>query len=106
MQLDIQLVTFLLSSLRSGHGASSIVLAKAYPNSSFYGFDNHDKTIETAKLRAKEAGLSSNIHFETLAAKNFTEQDFALVCFMDCLHDMGGPGRAKTFKRSVKGCWL
>lgn len=92
-----------IADIGCGHGASTIVLAKAYPNSRFYGFDSHDKSIETAKLRAKKAGVSSNIHFEISAAKNFTEQDFDLVCFMDCLHDMGDPvGAANHARKSLK----
>jgi len=86
-----------------GHGASSIVLAKAYPNSIFYGFDSHAESIAIAKLRAEEAGISENLHFEVAKAKEFIEQDFDLICFMDCLHDMGDPiGAAKHARKALK----
>lgn len=86
-----------------GHGASAIVLAKAYPNSTFYGFDSHEQSIETAKLRAKEAGVHDNLYFSVSKAKDYAEQDFDLICFMDCLHDMGDPvGAAAHAKKSLK----
>lgn len=74
-----------------GHGASTIVLAKAFPNSSFIGFDNHDPSVELAMDRAKEAGVSGNIDFETEDAQSYPANGFDLICFMDCLHDMGDP---------------
>lgn len=92
-----------VADIGCGHGASAIVLANAYPNSTFYGFDSHEDSIATAKKRALEAGVGSNLHFETSAAKEFQEHDFDLVCFMDCLHDMGDPvGAAKHARRSLK----
>ena len=74
-----------------GHGASTIVMAEAYPNSQFYGFDSHTHSIETAGHRAEEAGVSDNIHFQVAKAKDYEETGFDLICFMDCLHDMGDP---------------
>jgi ubiquinone/menaquinone biosynthesis C-methylase UbiE len=86
-----------------GHGASTIVMAQAYPNSTFYGFDSHEESIAIARQRAKEAGLNGNIHFAVSKAKEFSESGFDLICFMDCLHDMGDPvGAAKHAKRSLK----
>jgi 2-polyprenyl-3-methyl-5-hydroxy-6-metoxy-1,4-benzoquinol methylase len=86
-----------------GHGASTIVMAKAYPNSMFYGFDSHPESIETARERAKEAGLNGNIHFKVARAKDYSECDFDMICFMDCLHDMGDPiGAARHAKQALK----
>lgn len=73
-----------------GHGASTLVMAEAYPNSEFIGFDIHDKSIEHASQLAKESGLS-NISFMTATAKEFPGTDYDLVTFFDCLHDMGDP---------------
>jgi 2-polyprenyl-3-methyl-5-hydroxy-6-metoxy-1,4-benzoquinol methylase len=79
-----------------GHGASTIVLAQQYPNSQFYAFDNHRESIDTAIMRAEEAGVSANTHFEAVDAKSYQTKEFDLICFMDCLHDMGDPvGAAK-----------
>lgn len=78
-------------------------MAKEYPKSSFYGFDNHESSITIARNRAREAGMSENIHFDVKTAKNYTEKEFDLICFMDCLHDMGDPvGAAKKAKQSLK----
>jgi SAM-dependent methyltransferase len=74
-----------------GHGASTIILAKAYPNSTFVGFDSHGASIETARKRASEAGLNGNIRFESVDARSYPGCDYDLICFMDCLHDMGDP---------------
>lgn len=86
-----------------GHGASTIVLAQEYPNSTFYGFDSHKDSIDIARQRAKEAGLNGNVHFSVARAKGYTEAGFDLICFMDCLHDMGDPvGAADHARQSLK----
>jgi len=86
-----------------GHGASTIVMAKAYPNSTFYGFDNHSESIDIARQRAEEAGVSDNLHFKVANAKDYKDNDFDLICFMDCLHDMGDPvGAAQHAQQSLK----
>lgn len=86
-----------------GHGASTIVLAQEYPNSTFYGFDSHKDSIDIARQRAKEAGLNGNVHFSVARAKDYTEAGFDLICFMDCLHDMGDPvGAADHARQSLK----
>lgn len=74
-----------------GHGASTILMAQAYPNSTFYGFDSHEASIETARQRAEEAGVSDRVHFKVATAKDFPGADYDLVCFMDCFHDLGDP---------------
>jgi 2-polyprenyl-3-methyl-5-hydroxy-6-metoxy-1,4-benzoquinol methylase len=86
-----------------GHGASTIVLAQEYPDSTFYGFDSHTESIDIARQRAAEAGLNGNIQFSVAKAKDFTEKDFDLICFMDCLHDMGDPvGAAEHARKQLR----
>jgi 2-polyprenyl-3-methyl-5-hydroxy-6-metoxy-1,4-benzoquinol methylase len=74
-----------------GHGASTVVMAQAYTESKFFGFDYHAPSIETATERAAEGGVADRVNFAQAKAKDYTEQDFDLVCFFDCLHDMGDP---------------
>jgi SAM-dependent methyltransferase len=74
-----------------GHGASTVIMAAAYPNSEFFGFDYHDASIERAKEAAKEAGVEDRISFEVASAKDYPGSGYDLVCVFDCLHDMGDP---------------
>jgi SAM-dependent methyltransferase len=74
-----------------GHGASTVVMAQAYPKSTFVGFDYHPPSIATARQRASEAGVGQRVSFEEASAKSFGGKDFDLICFFDCLHDMGDP---------------
>src|SRR5208283_2339948 len=74
-----------------GLGASTILMAKAYPKSEFTGFDYHDKSIESARQRAKDAGMQERVKFEIAKAKDYPGKDFDFVAFFDCLHDMGDP---------------
>jgi SAM-dependent methyltransferase len=92
-----------------GLGASTILMAKSYPNSEFVGFDYHDKSIETAKQRAKDAGISDRIHFEVASAKSYPGKDYDFVTFFDCLHDMGDPAGASAHVHSTlkkDGAWM
>jgi 2-polyprenyl-3-methyl-5-hydroxy-6-metoxy-1,4-benzoquinol methylase len=92
-----------------GLGASTILMAKHYPKSEFAAFDYHDKSIETAKQRAKEAGVGDRIIFEVAMAKTFPGRDYDLVTFFDCLHDMGDPaGAAEHVHSTLKkdGTWM
>jgi SAM-dependent methyltransferase len=73
-----------------GHGASVVVLAQAFPRSHVTGFDFHSPSIETARQRATEAGVSGQTAFEVADAKGYSGT-FDLICFFDCLHDMGDP---------------
>jgi 2-polyprenyl-3-methyl-5-hydroxy-6-metoxy-1,4-benzoquinol methylase len=73
-----------------GHGASVSVMADAYPNSHFWGFDYHAPSIDTARERAQEAGVSERTTFEVAGAKDYPGE-YDLICFFDCLHDMGDP---------------
>jgi SAM-dependent methyltransferase len=92
-----------------GHGASTIIMARAYPNSSFTGFDYHSGSIERARTLAAQAGLGNRMVFEVASAKAFPGKDYDLVTFFDCLHDMGDPvGAARHVLRSLKpgGVWM
>jgi SAM-dependent methyltransferase len=79
-----------VADIGCGHGASTLILAEAFPESAFVGFDAHDGSIAVARKRAAEAGLADRLSFEEASAKSFTGP-FDLVCFFDCLHDMGDP---------------
>jgi SAM-dependent methyltransferase len=93
-----------------GHGASTILMAQAYPNSTFIGFDYHAPSIDRAATRAQEAGLgAARVRFEVASAKDFPGTDYDLVAVFDCLHDMGDPvGASAHVKRSLKpgGTWM
>jgi SAM-dependent methyltransferase len=73
-----------------GHGASAVVLAHTFPNARITGFDFHEPSIVTARARAAEAGVSEQTTFEVADAKSY-DGTFDLICFFDCLHDMGDP---------------
>ena len=92
-----------------GKGASTILLAKAYPKSRFYGFDYHDKSIEAARESAKRAGVADRVTFEVAKAKEFPGKDYDFVAVFDCLHDMGDPvGAAAHVRQSLAkdGTWM
>jgi SAM-dependent methyltransferase len=80
-----------VADIGCGHGASTIIMAKAYPNSTFLGFDFHAGSIEQARQRAADAGVADRVQFSQAAAQDFPGSDFDLVCFFDSLHDMGDP---------------
>ena len=80
-----------VADIGCGHGSSTIIMAQAYPNSRFWGFDNHEKSIETARQRAEDAGVSDRVTFEVVNASGLPDQQYDLVAFFDCLHDMGDP---------------
>jgi 2-polyprenyl-3-methyl-5-hydroxy-6-metoxy-1,4-benzoquinol methylase len=73
-----------------GHGASVVVMADAYPKSTVHGFDFHPASITTAQQRAEEAGVSERTEFAVANAKQYPGT-YDLICFFDCLHDMGDP---------------
>lgn len=80
-----------VADIGCGHGSSTIIMAQAYPASKFWGFDNHEKSIETARQRAKDAGVSDRVTFEVASASDFPDQQYDMIAFFDCLHDMGDP---------------
>jgi 2-polyprenyl-3-methyl-5-hydroxy-6-metoxy-1,4-benzoquinol methylase len=92
-----------------GLGASTILMAKSYPKSEFIGFDYHGKSIETAKERAKDAGVGDRIRFEVAKAKEYPGKEYDFVTFFDCLHDMGDPTGASAHVRTTlkkDGTWM
>jgi SAM-dependent methyltransferase len=80
-----------VADIGCGHGSSTIIMAQTYPNSRFWGFDNHEKSIATAKERAEAAGVSDRVTFTAVAANEIPDEQFDMVAFFDCLHDMGDP---------------
>jgi SAM-dependent methyltransferase len=92
-----------------GHGASTIILAERYPNSTFVGFDYHGPSIEAARKAASEAGVADRVTFEVAPAKSYPGSGYDLVAFFDCLHDMGDPTGAAEHVLSTlaeDGTWL
>ena len=92
-----------------GHGASTIIMAEAFPNSQFVGFDYHEASIERAAEAAEEAGVGDRISFEVAAAKDYPGSGYDLVCVFDCLHDMGDPVGAAAHVRQTldgDGTWM
>ncbi len=80
-----------VADIGCGHGHSTVLMAKAYPNSKFYGYDVHKDSIEEARRIAEEAGVADRVEFAVADASSFTETNLDLICFFDCLHDMGHP---------------
>ena len=76
-------------------------MAQAYPKSSFHGFDFHGRSIEQARQRAADAAVSDRVQFSQASARDFPGRDFDLVCFFDCLHDMGDPVGAARHAHEV-----
>jgi 2-polyprenyl-3-methyl-5-hydroxy-6-metoxy-1,4-benzoquinol methylase len=98
-----------VADIGCGHGVSTRLMAEAFPNSRFYGFDYHEGSIETARQAAKDAGLGERVRFGVHSAKSYPAEGYDLVCFFDCLHDMGDPvGAAKHVLEMMNpdGCWM
>jgi 2-polyprenyl-3-methyl-5-hydroxy-6-metoxy-1,4-benzoquinol methylase len=92
-----------------GHGASTILMAKAFPRAKFFACDYHEGSIETARRAAAAAGVSDRVTFEIASAKTFPGKSYDLVAFFDCLHDMGDPqGAARHVLSSLspEGSWM
>jgi SAM-dependent methyltransferase len=92
-----------------GKGASTLLLAKAFPKSQFFGFDYHDKSIEAAREYAKRDGIADRVNFEVAKAKQYPGKDYDFVAVFDCLHDMGDPiGAAAHVRQSLAedGTWM
>jgi SAM-dependent methyltransferase len=98
-----------IADVGCGHGVSTILMAKAYPNSQIIGFDYHKPSIEWARKQAEKEGLK-NISFEVSGATDYPGDDYDLVTFFDCFHDMGNPaGAAKHILQTLKkknGAWM
>ena len=92
-----------------GKGASTVLMAKAFPKSLFFGFDYHGKSLEGARETARREGVGERAVFETVTSKSFPGRDYDLVTVFDCLHDMGDPVGAAAHVRSTlakDGTWM
>ena len=98
-----------VADIGCGKGASTVLMAKAFPNSEFFGFDYHDKSIEAARESARAAGVAGRVTFEVAKAKEFPGRNYDFVAVFDCLHDMGDPiGAAAHVRKSLAkdGTWM
>ncbi|ABF40174.1 conserved hypothetical protein [Candidatus Koribacter versatilis Ellin345] len=98
-----------VADIGCGKGASTILLAKAFPNSNIFGFDYHDKSIEMAREAARLEGVDDRVTFQLASAKEFPGDGYDFVSVFDCLHDMGDPvGAAAHVRRALKddGSWM
>ncbi len=98
-----------MADVGCGKGASTILMAKAFPNSQFFGFDYHPQSIEAARESAKRAGVADRVTFEVSKAKEFPGRNYDFVAVFDCLHDMGDPiGAAAHVRQSLTkdGTWM
>lgn len=98
-----------VADIGCGKGASTILMAKAFPKSQFYGFDYHHKSIEGARESARRQGVESRISFEVAAANDFPGQNYDFAAVFDCLHDLGDPvGAAAHIREALApdGTWM
>ena len=96
-------------TIRHQPAFSTLLMAEAFPNSTFIGYDFHKPSIDEANAHAESHGLAGRVRFETVPAKEIAERDFDLVTMFDCLHDMGDPrGCAAHMKTLLKsdGSWM
>lgn len=92
-----------------GHGASTVLMAQAFPASTFVGTDYHDGSIATARDRGAAAGVSDRVRFDVSPAASYPGREYDLVTMFDCLHDMGDPvGAARQVRESLAsdGTWM
>lgn len=98
-----------VADIACGYGESTLIMAKAFPASTFVGYDYHDASIEQANQRAREEGLADRLRFEKGTAKSFDGQAYDLITTFDALHDMGDPAGAAAHVRSMlkrDGTWM
>jgi 2-polyprenyl-3-methyl-5-hydroxy-6-metoxy-1,4-benzoquinol methylase len=98
-----------VADIGCGHGASTILMAQAYPNSTFTGSDYHEGSIDAARRAAERAGVADRVTFEVARAKDFGGGPYDLICVFDALHDLGDPVGAARHVRSQladDGTWL
>jgi SAM-dependent methyltransferase len=98
-----------VADIGCGHGASTILMAEAFPRSTFVGSDYHDGSIATARSRAEAAGVPGRVTFETAPAAQHSGDGYDLVTMFDCLHDMGDPAGAARHVRELlapDGTWM
>ena len=98
-----------VADIGCGHGASTILMAQAFPNSRFIGFDYHADSIVAARQRAEAAGVADRVRFEVATATNYPGTNYDLVAMFDALHDMGNPASAASHVYTTlkgDGTWL
>jgi len=98
-----------VADIGCGHGASTLLMAGAYPRSTFTGSDYHEESVTQARKRAADAGCSGRVSFEVASAQTFTGGPYDLVTSFDCLHDMGDPlGAARHVRQMLApdGTWM
>ena len=84
-----------------GHGHSTVLMAQAFPRSRFHGFDMHGPSLDEARRNAAEAGVAERASFELARAVDYPDRQYGLICFFDCLHDMGDPIAAARYAAKV-----
>lgn len=84
-----------------GHGHSTVLMAQAFPRSSFHGYDAHAASIDAARHNAARAGVGERARFEVSRATDYPARQYGLICFFDCLHDMGDPVAAARYAAEV-----
>jgi 2-polyprenyl-3-methyl-5-hydroxy-6-metoxy-1,4-benzoquinol methylase len=98
-----------VADIACGHGASTIEMAKAFPNSTFVGYDYHEASIEAARGRAADAGVDDRVRFETATAKAFNGAGYDFITTFDAFHDLGDPAGAARHVRNMLapgGTWM
>ncbi|MEX0837898.1 MAG: class I SAM-dependent methyltransferase [Parvibaculum sp.] len=90
-----------VADIGCGHGHSTIFMAKAFPKSAFLGIDTHEGSLSAARRNAEEAGVADRVTFEHVSADAYAKGKFDLICFFDCLHDMGHPDAAARHARTA-----
>jgi ubiquinone/menaquinone biosynthesis C-methylase UbiE len=98
-----------VADLGCGHGATTVLMADAFPTSTIAGSDYHEASIEVARKRAADAGVANRTSFEVASAQGFSGTGYDLVTTFDCLHDMGDPlGAARHIRETLApdGTWL
>jgi SAM-dependent methyltransferase len=99
----------MVADVGCGHGASTVIMAQAYPHSRFIGFDYHVASVERARQAAMDAGVAERVSFEVASAQDFPGSGYDLVTVFDCLHDMGDPvGAARHVHQALdaEGSWM
>jgi ubiquinone/menaquinone biosynthesis C-methylase UbiE len=91
-----------VADIGCGHGHSTVILAQAFPQSRFWGFDPHQASVDAAWDHARQGGVQDRVSFAVATAKSYPAGNFDLICFFDCLHDMGDPvGAARHARRTL-----
>jgi len=90
-----------VADIGCGHGHSTVIMAEAYPNSRFHGYDAHEGSIAAARAIARETGVEDRVEFVVATAKAYPAEGYDLICFFDCLHDMGDPIGAAVHARKA-----